>query len=187
MDNLLNRNIVIAVKTNAKGTFPRMSYYFNRGSKCHGVNVRWLVFQIQTTTGDFTSQCPERKKLKSSHLHSLGRMRYTSWQTATLLKVGIKTQMVLGELLTNSNLFFTPTKFIPHQKMAKKNRLMYNCMRKRTQVSDRSEKYFQERSQVMGEAGPVMQWWWIYTTSFPSEPITLALSAVHITAQILCS
>lgn len=39
----------------------------------------------------------------------------------------------------------------------------------------------------MEEAGPVMQWWWIYTTSFALEPITLALSAIQVTASVVPS
>lgn len=35
---------------------------------------------------------------------------------------------------------------------------MCKCIRKRIQIFNRSEKDFQEHSQVMGEAGPVMQW-----------------------------
>ena len=64
---------------------------------------------------------------------------------------------------------------------------MYKCMRKRIKTFNRSEKYnFQEHSQVMGEAGPVMQWWWIYTNSFVSKNPLLWLSAVLMTASVLC-
>lgn len=61
---------------------------------------------------------------------------------------------------------------------------MYKCMRTRTQIFDRSEKYFQGALPwETGEAGPVMQWWWIYTTSFALKPFTLSAVQKYLTSS----
>lgn len=72
---------VIAVK-NANALFPLESYYFNHGFQ-HQAGI-----QIQTTTRYFTIQ------KKRSNLHTHGQPWPHFRQTNTLLKAGIKTQVV---------------------------------------------------------------------------------------------
>ena len=87
-------------------------------------------------------------------------------------------------------IFLTPSKLIAQQKWPKRKSKQKNKTPKQNKKTKQvylhvhKEKdidlqlYFQEHSQVMGDTGPIMHWWLIYTNSVALKPL-LWLSAVQ--------